>query len=927
MPDITRSYNTVPMFKSAYYDRRSSTIKIKFVGDTYAEIPANRTYWQRNDTVDYYGWRDVYGNKVVRKVQAKKTDGIEQSEADIPVEIRTLVDLYQNQDDIDTCYEDFRIAYIDIEVEQEDIDGKPAPFPEPSIAAQRVNLITLYDSREKTFISFGLEQECNLKLDDLGLSDEAKWFYIKCNDEVTLFRKFINMMARLRPDVLTGWNSLEFDIGYLYHRALRLGLELEFNNISPYGGVRKVDYPFDSKLSYKNWHIKIDGLAQLDYNILYRKYTVEKRINYKLDTIARIHVGEGKVELHEGLKKEYKTNWNNFVKYNIKDVDLVLGIDKATQLIRQVVSSCATCRCPLEWNTITKKMVVGSFLHFLHKRKKVMPPLIEHPKGKKFTGAYTRANPGRKRNVVSYDFKSLYPSIMIGCNISLETKVIDRILFAGKMGLDHRAYKPEELIKSTIEGVYWLKDKDGIMADFTRYMFDTRDVYKQKKLEYKKQHDMHNVLIADMIQLTFKIFGNSIYGLAANRHFQFFDYENAASVANIGNKLIQFFTNKITHFFDYELDSNEDFKKEFGNYANVIIKGDSQEWEKDIWAKNGHRKDRCTDHNRLVLIDTDSFFLDYSDIYAPYEKEMTLTDFTNRFEKALFGDVRKKIAEEWCIMYNWKHNTLYAKIEKCANTMIVQTTKKYMTYLESDEGVWLADLPFEERFKAVGIELQRTSTPELAKKEIMKFVKPVLLGASRDEMQGIFKATKDEYQAADISKMAMSASCRCLYLEDKLAEKEEEEEDLVTIDGTIVDNEEDGDDDGNSKAWDKIKVRPDRLAAARWNALLGSNPDREILNPADTDIHSMSTGNFEPIQAKNRFKWVYINQKTNAYDWNAIAFSSSSYPEQLNSIFDIDRDKMFEATYLKPIDRLTKAIGWGSFNAAETTSTEDMFMF
>lgn len=917
---------TVPMFKSVYYDRRSGSVKMRFVGDVDSEIPANKTYWVGSGNTDYYGWRDVYGNKVCRKSQQKKTDGIEQSEADIPVEIRTLVDLYQNQDDTNIAYEDFRTAYIDIEVEQEDIDGKPAPFPEPSVAAQRVNLITLYDNREKSFISFGLEQDCTLSLADAGIPDGIKWYYIKCQDEVTLFRKFIAMMARLRPDILTGWNSLEFDMGYLYHRALRLGLEEEFCAISPYGGVRKVDYPYDSKLSYKKWHIKIDGISQLDYNVLYRKYTVEKRINYKLDTIARIHLGEGKVELHEGLRKEYKIDWNNFVKYNIKDVDLVVGIDRETQLIRQVISSCATCRCPLEWNTTTKKMVVGSFLHFLHKRKIVMPPLLDHPKGKKFTGAYTRANPGRRKNVVSYDFKALYPSIMIGCNISPETKVIDRLLHEGKRGFDHTLYRAEDLIKSTIEGVYWLRGKNGIMADFTKYMFDTRDVYKQKKLEYKKLNDHHNVLIADTIQMTFKIFGNSIYGLAANRHFQFFDYENAASVANIGNNLIQFFTRKITEFFDNDLEVNEEFRKEFGSYANVTIKGDNPDWEKDIWSKNGHRRDRCTGHKRLVLIDTDSFFLDYSDIYGPFEKDMTLTDFTDRFEKAIFGEVRKKISEEWCQIYNWKYNTLYAKIEKCSNTMIVQTTKKYMTYLESDEGVWLADRPFEDRFKAVGIELQRTSTPELAKKEIMKFVKPVLLGADREEMLDIFKNTKLEYESADISQMSMSASCRCLYLEDKL-EEEKEGEELVAIEGSVINWEEEGDDEGNSKAWDKIKVRPDRLAAARWNALLGANKDPEIITPAAFDTDKMNNGNFEPIQAKNRFKWVYINQKANAYDWGSIAFSSSKYPGNLNDIFEVDRDKMFEATYLKPIDRLTKAIGWGSFNATETESVDDMFVF
>jgi DNA polymerase elongation subunit (family B) len=116
-----------------------------------------------------------------------------------------------------------RVHYIDIEIAVGS-DGDTS-FPEPREAKQPINLITIYDSIDKKFRSWA----CG---DIKQKHESVELFQFKSEED--LFEHFLNYQQKQNPpDVYCGWNSLKFDVPYLYNRAVRLFGEETANKLSP----------------------------------------------------------------------------------------------------------------------------------------------------------------------------------------------------------------------------------------------------------------------------------------------------------------------------------------------------------------------------------------------------------------------------------------------------------------------------------------------------------------------------------------------------------------------------------------------------------------------------------------------------------------------------------------------------------------------
>src|SRR5574344_844694 len=129
-------------------------------------------------------------------------------------------------------------------------------------------------------------------------------------------------------------------------------------------------------------------------------------------------------------------------------------------------------------------MMVGFVLNHLHKQNMVFP--VYRPTAKEeYPGAFVYSVPGFYKIEVSYDYRSLYPSIMMTFNISPETKVIKPI--------DYVLTEEEKkvLIRSpwTHNGqyqVFYRKDVEGIVPQVTRKLFNGRAELKIKKKQAEK---------------------------------------------------------------------------------------------------------------------------------------------------------------------------------------------------------------------------------------------------------------------------------------------------------------------------------------------------------------------------------------------------------------------------------------------------------
>jgi len=113
-----------------------------------------------------------------------------------------------------------QIALLDIEV------GSENGFPDPYDAVEPITAITI-QSLDGTPTTFG----CG----EYGAKDGE--YYVHCQNEHSLLKKFLSIWTKSYPDIVTGWNSKFFDIPYLFNRIKKVLSEEEAKSLSPWGYI------------------------------------------------------------------------------------------------------------------------------------------------------------------------------------------------------------------------------------------------------------------------------------------------------------------------------------------------------------------------------------------------------------------------------------------------------------------------------------------------------------------------------------------------------------------------------------------------------------------------------------------------------------------------------------------------------------------
>ena len=317
----------------------------------------------------------------------------------------------ESDDVVDWDISQIRVANIDIEVGEPDGGG----FPEPDDATGPLTAITI--KMNGHFTTFGVDDYVN-RLDDLT--------YIKCYDEFDLIRKFLGWWQSEYPDIITGWNVEQFDVPYLINRITKLLGENETKKLSPWGVLQ--DKILDLGMGRRGKGYTVLGIATLDMLALYKKYAPEGKSqeSYRLDNIAHVELGERKLSYEEfgTLHNLYKEDYQKFIDYNIKDVDLVDRIDEKNKLIELALTLSYDNKCNYEDVFAQVRMWDVICFHHLKAKNIVVPPIERHEKEAAYVGAYVK-DPiiGFHDWVASFDVNSEYPSVIMGSNISPETIV------------------------------------------------------------------------------------------------------------------------------------------------------------------------------------------------------------------------------------------------------------------------------------------------------------------------------------------------------------------------------------------------------------------------------------------------------------------------------------------------------------------------
>ena len=579
-----------------------------------------------------------------------------------------------NREWIDVCT-------IDIEVASDE------GFPEPQKADKPVISITLKQPNSPYRV-WGLY--------DYTAGEDV--IYEQCETESELLMKFVDHWSRNIPDIVTGWNTRFFDIPYLVNRIGKtIGGDM-VKKLSPWGLVREGLVTIKGK---KQQEFHLEGIAQLDYLEIFKKFTgntLGQQESYRLDHIAHVVLGEGKLsyEEHGTLYTLYKTDFQKFIDYNIKDVELVEKLDEKLDLISLVLTMAY--RGGVNYNdTLGTTAIWDSIIYRILQQKKIaVPPKVEKPKTS-YPGGYVKEpQVGSHDWVCSFDLNSLYPNIIVQYNMSPETVLdgfyndvsVDAYLDGG-LDVDSAGFS----VAPT--GIKFSHEKEGVIPSVIRQYYDERRVIKKQMLELQQEYqknptrELDNKITAlDNQQMAIKILMNSLYGALGNRWFRYFDQRVAESITLAGQLSIK--------------------------WAERAVNDEMQKLLK-------------TDEDYVVAIDTDSLYIRMGslvDRFAPKNPVAFLDKLcSEHFEKVL----EKSYTELARITCSYK-NRMEMGREVIADRGIWMAKKRYILNVHNNEGVQYAT----PKLKMMGIEAVKSSTPQIVRDKFQEVFRVIVEGTESD---------------------------------------------------------------------------------------------------------------------------------------------------------------------------------------------------
>ena len=380
------------------------------------------------------------------------------------------------EDEIKFDISKIKLVTIDIEVAAEE------GFPDVLSCSEEILAITIQDYNTKNIITWGVKPFDN---------KQKNVKYIQCNSEHHLLSNFIDYWDANIPEVITGWNIQFYDVPYICGRLEKVLGEKAMKRFSPWGLNTFNEISINGR---KHHYYDVGGISQLDYLDLYKKFTYKAQESYRLDHIAFVELGQKKLDHSEydTFRDFYTQNWQKFVEYNIKDVELVDRLEDKMKLIELAITMAYDAKVNYNDVFYQVRMWDNIIYNYLKKRNVVIPPKNRSQKDEKYAGAYVKEpKPGVYDWVVSFDLNSLYPHLIMQYNISPETLLeerhpnvsVNKIL---NQETNFEMYKDNAVCAN---GAMYRKDVRGILPELMEKMYGDRVIFKKKMLSAKQQYE------------------------------------------------------------------------------------------------------------------------------------------------------------------------------------------------------------------------------------------------------------------------------------------------------------------------------------------------------------------------------------------------------------------------------------------------------
>lgn len=439
------------------------------------------------------GFKTIYGDDAVKVFVNKPSDiytvrefyDSDSFEADVLFDLRYMIDCVDN---IETA--NYKVLYIDIETDV--LHG----FPDKENPIEPITCVTIYNNFEKVFKTFVWRSDL-----DNRVTNDIHYF----SNEVDMLNSLIDCIRTVNADIITAWN-LPFDINYIVARCEKLNVDIQRLSCVR-GGVFP---PAVRKL--EKGEIVILGVVLFDLLRAYKKMHFGELMSYSLNNIAVDELNTEKEDVCN-TGDVWRNDLPKLIRYNRKDVSLIVSINNKCKLIKifddiKIFSGVRNINDCFFASRIHETAIMHSY-----RNKLVFPnKKYDNSEDSSINGGFVQQpEAGLYDNVLVFDFKSLYPSLIYTFNLSKEMLCDD--------GLDIG------------NGVKFKQTPKGIMPSMIQKLIILKDEFRSK-VEGTGQN------ISDKM-FAIKTFINSFYGINALPTFRLYDKRVAESITFLGRSVIQ----------------------------------------------------------------------------------------------------------------------------------------------------------------------------------------------------------------------------------------------------------------------------------------------------------------------------------------------------------------------------------------------------
>jgi DNA polymerase-2 len=363
--------------------------------------------------------------------------------------------------------ERFITAAINVEAEYsnraiENVGLKPGEYT-PGFTLMSIDIET--DYKDDALFSIAFVSQRVKKTLIIGEGEDSDCIQYVA-DEANLLECWMDWVEKVDPDILIGWNLVNFDLRLLQKKSQVLNLPLRIGRAKAIPAWRK------AQTDAEHYFISIPGRVVLD-GIDTLKSATYNFASFALDSVGQELLGRGKLIQDEEkldplfkpkeIRRQFHQDKAALAAYNLEDCQLVWDIFEKADLINFSIERARLTGLEMDRVGGSVAAFDNLYLPRLHRKGFIAPNIGDYQGELSAPGGYVMdSKPGLHNSVLLLDYKSLYPSIIRTFKVDPYARIAAKQAVADDIvaGFDGASFsKNENILPEIIAGLWQARDQ------------------------------------------------------------------------------------------------------------------------------------------------------------------------------------------------------------------------------------------------------------------------------------------------------------------------------------------------------------------------------------------------------------------------------------------------------------------------------------